>query len=172
VVAQLGSSEITKRSGFLQENAQINHYPIDQREWTQFIRELARWRNEYEGTVTLTSVDSFATDPDTFACTYYRYGKIVFLIFPNNEFGSDTATFKLQTLPDRILPAVRQHVPFAGLVDNGSSANIIGSCTVGTDGVLQFGMDGNVAGFTGSGNKGFVANNVLAYTLFDAERID
>ncbi len=101
----LGTSEITVRSGFMQENANLSRRPKNDMEWAQFIRELARWRSEYEGTVDLTST-GFTSDPVTFTVTYYRYGKIVFLTFPVQESSSDDAVFLLSSLPERIRPAV------------------------------------------------------------------
>ena len=166
------SSEITTRSGFLQENAQINHYPRDQREWTQFIRELARWRNEYEGIMDLTS-NGFDADPVSFSdIPYYRYGKFVVINFQAQESTSDAALFTLSTIPARIRPAVPQTVPIINLVDNGTPTT--GQCTIQAEGQLNFGLDGNSGGFTASGAKGFgdLGQTTVIYSLFDAERID
>ncbi len=172
MAAPIGTSNITARNGFLQENAQFSRMPKNDMEWSHFIRELARWRNEYEGTVDLTSVSSFDDDPVTFTATYYRYGKIVFLNLPVQESTSDTTTFSLSALPARIRPAVVQCVPCINLVDN--SAPLEGECSISTAGVLTFSTDGTLASFTASGEKGFgdVGGPTLIYSLFDAARID
>ena len=171
MASPLGTSGITVRSGFMQENAQLHHFPKNEIEWGQFIRELARWRNEYEGTVDLVST-GLSSDPVTFTATYYRYGKIVILNLPVKEGTSDSTSFFLGNVPKRIRPAVSQTVSCINLVDNGTPTR--GECTIDTAGLLTFFINGVLTNFTGSGQKGFgdVAGPTLIYSLFDAARID
>ncbi len=167
----IGTSEITARSGFLQENAQFARRPKNDAEWGNFIRELARWMQEYEGTTDLTSTGMTA-DPVTFTVTYYRYGKIVMLNLPVQESTSDDGSFFLGNLPKRIRPAVAQTVSCINLVDNGTPVQ--GECSISTAGLLTFNINGVLGSFTSSGAKGFgdVAGPTLIYSLFDAARID
>ncbi len=171
MAAPIGTSEITAKNGFMQENANLSRLPKNDVEWGQFIRELARWRQEYEGATDLTST-GFSSDPVTFTTTYYRYGKIVILNFPVQESTSDSASFFLGLLPERIRPAVAQTVSCINLVDNGTPVQ--GECLVKTDGQLQFFINGVAASFTASGAKGFGDTEVstIIYSLFDAARID
>ena len=155
----------------MQENANLSRRPRNDAEWSRFIRELARWRSEYEGTMDLTSV-GFSADPVTFAdILYFRYGKIVVINFLVKESTSDSALFQLSTIPKRIRPAVTQKVPCMNLVDNGTPT--YGTCGIDTLGVLNFNFESGSGGFTSSGNKGFgdVAPTII-YSLFDAARVD
>jgi len=171
MVVAVGTGDITVRSGFMQENANLSRLPKNDMEWSQFIRELARWRSEYEGTMDLTSI-GFSGDPVTFAdILYFRYGKIVIVKFPVQESTSDSALFQLQVIPARIRPAVSQNVPCMNLVDNGTATN--GTCSIAVNGVLSFNLGSGSGGFTSSGDKGFgdIAPTII-YSLFDAARID
>ena len=171
----IGTSGITTRSGFIQEHPQLNRFPRNEREWTQFIRELGRWRQEYEGEFSVSATSGFSGASPSFSdFQYFRYGKIVIIEFPVEENDSNAANFVTAPIPKRIRPARQQIVPCIGLIDNGNPVTTTGQCRITAAGNMHFGLDGAGAGFTTSGKKGFgdSAGNCIIYSLFDAARID
>jgi len=172
-MALFAGGGLTAINAFVTENSQIGRYPTNQREWSYFVKELAKLTVEYEGA--FNAIGGGFLNPTTFTdILYYRYGKIVALKFPVQEDTSNAAIFSLTSLPTRIRPTATQIVPIVGLVDNGTPITTCGQCSISTTGVISLGLDGNGAGFTTSGEKGFgdVAGNTVIYTLWDATKID
>ena len=99
----------------------------------------------------------------------YKYSaayQLAFLMLPAVSGVSNANTFTLQPLTQFLVPATlaEQEVPVAGF-DNGTYAEVI-SFEVGTFGgtnVFQFGINGNVSGFTASGNKGIDAQVIKLF---------
>lgn len=168
----LFTGDITAKNTFILDNASLGRYPTSQREWNEFIKELAKYIVEYEGTY--SPLGTGFNGAFNFGVTYYRYGKIVVLKFDVQEEDSNLAVFTLAAMPARIRPTVQQIVPITGLVDNNVPVTTCGQAKILTDGTIVFGIDGAEAGFATSGKKGFgdIAGNSIIYSLFDANKID
>jgi hypothetical protein len=114
-------------------------------------------------TGTLTGLTTSPTTP----FTYRIFGRFVSLQWDAEEATSNSTGFTITGMPAIIRPAAQVEGIMVALVDNGIAQ--VGQLLITTTGVMTFGegIDGNSAGFTNSGTKGTLRNNIV-YCLDEA----
>ncbi len=124
--------------------------------------------NNYS-TGTFTPVyNGFSADP-TGDVSWAISNNVATLRFPADDGTSDSSLFTITNLPDALVPNATKRIPIAHLQDSGAfvsaSINLPAS---GVSTILVFEADGDSAGWTASGAKGFGTSFVaVTYLLRD-----
>lgn len=116
------------------------------------------------GTFTPTFT-GFASSP-TGVVSWRKTGNVVTLIFNSTDNGTSNATtFALTNLPAALQPVYQQYVPIAGLADNGATLTGASLAVISGGATITFSKDLSGTAWTASGNKGFVDNSSITYSL-------
>lgn len=130
-------------------------------EWIQStLTSVSTLNDAYTGTV------NGLTAGVTGSVAYRRVGHIITLQISSNIQGTSNSTgMSLSAVPTAIRPSLQITVPCANLIDNGVVVG--GWATIATSGLVTFGIgvNGDAAGFTGSGTKGISAGWTISYPI-------